>query len=65
MYPNVLLAINGAWVPAKDGRTLDVRNPATEEVIGTVAHAGKTDLDVALAAVAQGFDTWMVSWLPP
>jgi succinate-semialdehyde dehydrogenase/glutarate-semialdehyde dehydrogenase len=27
-------------------------------VIGTVAHAGKADLDEALAAAAAGFRTW-------
>jgi succinate-semialdehyde dehydrogenase / glutarate-semialdehyde dehydrogenase len=32
-----------------------VLNPATEEVIGTVAHAEKADLDEALAAAEKGF----------
>jgi succinate-semialdehyde dehydrogenase/glutarate-semialdehyde dehydrogenase len=57
-YPNVSLLIDGAWRPALSGKTIDVINPATEEKIGTVAHAGKEDLDLALAAAEKGFATW-------
>jgi succinate-semialdehyde dehydrogenase/glutarate-semialdehyde dehydrogenase len=57
-YPNVLLHIAGQWRPAADGRTIDVLNPANEEVVGTVAHASKADLDEALAAAERGFATW-------
>ena len=54
-YPNVNLYIDGAWRAAAAGnRTLPVLNPATEEVIGTVAHAEKADLDGALAAAREG-----------
>ena len=53
-----MLHIGGQWRAAKDGRTLDVINPATEEVIGKIAHAGKADLDEALAAAQKGFETW-------
>ena len=48
MYKDTLLLIDGKWRPAQSGRTIDVVNPATEEVIGTVAHAGTADLDEAL-----------------
>lgn len=58
IYPDVMLSINGAWHAAADGRTLPVRNPATEEVIGSVAHAGTRDLDAALAAAERGFAAW-------
>ena len=44
-YPDTRLLIDNAWVDAQDGRTLDVRNPATGAVIGRVAHAGIVDLD--------------------
>ncbi|RVT89609.1 NAD-dependent succinate-semialdehyde dehydrogenase [Rhodovarius crocodyli] len=57
-YPNVLLHIAGEWRGAADGRTIDVLNPANEEVVGTVAHASKADLDAALAAAERGFATW-------
>ena len=54
MYPDVLLCINGVWAKAADGRTIPVVNPATEEVIGSVAQAGRVDLDAALDAAAKG-----------
>ncbi len=57
-YPNVQLHVNGEWRDARSGKTIDVLNPATEEVIGTVAHAEKADLDEALAAAERGFATW-------
>jgi succinate-semialdehyde dehydrogenase / glutarate-semialdehyde dehydrogenase len=58
MYQDVMLHIGGKWREAADGRTLDVINPATEEVIGKLAHASKTDLDAALDAAAAGFAVW-------
>ena len=58
MYPNVSLLIDGQWTKASGGRTLEVLNPATGEVNGTVAHADRADLDRALAAAEKGFHTW-------
>src|SRR3984885_4773070 len=57
-YPNVQLYIDGKWRPAASGKTIPVLNPATEEVVGTVAHADKADLDEALAAADKGFKAW-------
>ena len=57
-YPNTSLYINGKWRPADSGDTLEVINPATEEVIGTVARAGTSDLDEALDAADKGFKIW-------
>jgi succinate-semialdehyde dehydrogenase / glutarate-semialdehyde dehydrogenase len=57
-YPNTQLFIAGQWLDAADGRTLAVHNPATGKEIGRVAHAGKADLDQALAAAQKGFEIW-------
>lgn len=57
-YPNTQLLIDGQWRDAADGRTIAVHNPATGQEIGRVAHAGKPDLDAALAAAQKGFETW-------
>lgn len=57
-YLDTRLFINGEWRDAADGRTLAVRNPATGEEIGRVAHAGKADLDRALEAAQCGFEIW-------
>lgn len=58
MYQDVLLHIGGQWRPAQGGRTLDIVNPATEEVIGQLAHATAADLDEALDWAAKGFAVW-------
>ncbi len=58
MYPNVQLLIDGNWGPSQSGKTINVLNPATGEVNGTVAHADIPDLDRALAAAQKGFETW-------
>jgi succinate-semialdehyde dehydrogenase / glutarate-semialdehyde dehydrogenase len=57
-YSDVSLMIDGAWTKGAGGRTIPVINPATEEVIGQVAHAEKSDLDRALAAADKGFRQW-------
>jgi succinate-semialdehyde dehydrogenase/glutarate-semialdehyde dehydrogenase len=54
-YPNTNLYIDGKWRPAVTGDTLDVINPATEEVIGQVARAQHADLDEALEAADKAF----------
>ncbi|TWT10890.1 NAD-dependent succinate-semialdehyde dehydrogenase [Reyranella sp. CPCC 100927] len=58
MYPDVQLLINGVWTPAASKRTLPVVSPASGEVIGTVAHAERADLDRALEAAEKGFQVW-------
>ena len=58
MYSDVSLFIDGAWTEAASGRTLTVLNPATGEALGTLAHAGRDDLDRALAAAEKGFAAW-------
>ncbi|MCP1576805.1 aldehyde dehydrogenase [Herbaspirillum rubrisubalbicans] len=58
MYKDVQLFINGEWTASASGRTIDVINPATEEVIGKIAHADRSDLDRALEAAKKGFETW-------
>ncbi|MDY5060274.1 aldehyde dehydrogenase family protein [Staphylococcus simulans] len=42
--------INGEWVDSASGETIDVINPATEEVLGQVAKGNKEDVDKAVQA---------------
>lgn len=58
MYPDVQLYIDGQWRASRDGRSIPVIDPATGQSLGSVAHAGITDLDEALAAAERGFATW-------
>ncbi|RTL49622.1 MAG: NAD-dependent succinate-semialdehyde dehydrogenase [Bradyrhizobiaceae bacterium] len=56
-YTDTQLFIDGQW---KDGseKRLTVLNPATGEAIATLAHAGRKDLDDALAAAERAFHQW-------
>jgi aldehyde dehydrogenase (NAD+) len=51
------MLIDGALRPARSGRVFETINPATEEVLGTVADGGDADLDDAIAAARRAFDT--------
>src|SRR6476469_833756 len=53
------LFINNEWRDATGSRTIEVVNPATEEVIAEVASADKADVDAAVAAARAALDgTW-------
>lgn len=57
-YPDLNLLIDGDWRPSTSGATLDVINPATEEVLGALPAATPEDLDAALRSAQRGFETW-------
>ncbi|WP_285769108.1 aldehyde dehydrogenase family protein [Peribacillus sp. SI8-4] len=50
------LYINGEYVPAGSGKTFDVINPATEEVIAQVSEAQTEDINLAVQAARKAFD---------
>jgi acyl-CoA reductase-like NAD-dependent aldehyde dehydrogenase len=49
--------INGAFVDAESGKTRDIINPATGEVIAQVPEASAKDVDKAVRAARAAFDT--------
>ncbi|NBJ69227.1 MULTISPECIES: aldehyde dehydrogenase family protein [Clostridia] len=51
------LYINGEYVPAKNGRTFPVYNPATEEVLVEVSEAQGEDVDLAVNAAKKAFES--------
>jgi aldehyde dehydrogenase (NAD+) len=51
------LFINGEQLDAGDGRTHEVVNPATEEVIASVAAAGEADVDRAVRSARETFES--------
>ena len=57
------LLINGEWVDAQDGETFDVENPATGEVIATLASAGEADAKAALDAACAVQEEWAATQL--
>ena len=51
--------IDGEWVDASTGQTVEDRNPAdTRDVIGIFQRSGKEDVDNAVAAAKQAFAKW-------
>ncbi len=50
--------IGGQWVDPAESQTMDVVNPATEEVCGKVASGSAADVDRAVAAARAAFPRW-------
>jgi acyl-CoA reductase-like NAD-dependent aldehyde dehydrogenase len=50
--------IQGEWVNAANGKTWDVVNPATEEVLTTVPFGNDADCRAAIEAAKEGFKVW-------
>jgi aldehyde dehydrogenase (NAD+) len=50
------LFINNEFVPGVDGKTFEVINPSTEEVITSVHEATEKDVDIAVAAARKAFE---------
>jgi aldehyde dehydrogenase (NAD+) len=53
-----LQIIGGERVAAADGRTIDVLDPATGEVIATVPRGGPADVEAAVQAAEAAFPAW-------
>lgn len=52
------LYIDGNWVPSQSAQRFDVMNPATEDVIASVASADIFDADLALNAASTAMQEW-------
>ena len=50
--------IDGRWVQPAVAKTLDVTNPATEEVCGRISAGSAADVDRAVTAARKAFETW-------
>ncbi len=51
------LLINNEWCEARSGKRFNVINPSTEQVLTDVAEADKADVDAAVFAARQAFET--------
>src|SRR5271169_2884048 len=57
--------INGEWVAAKSGQTVENRNPAnTREIIGVFPLSGPEDVDAAVAAAKNAYKSWRLTPAP-
>ena len=50
--------INGEWVDADNGKTIDVTNPATGDVIGTIPQMGAAETNRAIEAAKAAMPGW-------
>src|SRR5207247_2142387 len=62
---NYELFIDGKWTSAGAAGTIEVIDPATEAVIGSVPEASVTTARQAIEAARTGFDTGPWPWLKP
>lgn len=52
------LLINGKWQDSKSGETFETYCPANGELLSTCASASKEDVDIAVEAAWEAFETW-------
>ncbi|WP_237152201.1 NAD-dependent succinate-semialdehyde dehydrogenase [Oryzibacter oryziterrae] len=50
--------IGGSWCAAASGKSIDVIDPATQTVLGTVPDMGADDTRAAIAAAADAYPAW-------
>lgn len=50
--------IDGKWAPADSGKTLEVTDPATGEVLGLVPNSGRAETRRAIEAAEKAFPAW-------
>ncbi|MEO6793087.1 MAG: aldehyde dehydrogenase family protein [Mycobacterium sp.] len=61
MRQYVKFYIDGQWVDPAVPKTLDVENPATEQVCGAISVGSAADVDLAVAAARRAFASWSQS----
>lgn len=59
------MLIGGKWVEAESGETFEVYNPSTDEVVAHCPSAGKHDIDKAVRAARQAFESGPWSKMSP
>ncbi|XP_027172453.1 succinate-semialdehyde dehydrogenase, mitochondrial [Coffea eugenioides] len=50
--------VGGKWTDAYDGKTIEVRNPATGEVIANVPCMGRNETNDAITSAYDAFNSW-------
>jgi aldehyde dehydrogenase (NAD+) len=58
LLPDGAHLIGGDWVPARDGETITVINPANGEALAAVPRGGADDVQDAVTAAAEAFPAW-------
>ncbi len=55
------ILVGGSWAQAASGETMEVLNPATEEVLAVVPRCGAEDVDAAVEAARSALPEWLDS----
>ena len=50
--------INGEWIDSQDNKSIEVNNPATQEIIGKVPNCGKKETSIAIKAAENSWKEW-------
>ncbi len=60
------MLIGGEWVEAASGEWIDVKSPATGELVGRVPKGSAVDVDRAVKAAREAFNDgrWRSKWIP-
>ena len=53
--------INGQWVESESNEKIEVINPANESIVGHVTAGTKEDIDSAVEAASDAFETYQFS----
>ena len=53
-----LMLVGGKWEASRDGRFLEVLNPANRKAFAEVPRAGAADVDAAVREAAKAFEGW-------
>ena len=61
MHTRDQLYIDGKWVQPIGTGSIDIINPATEEIIGKIPVGSKEDIDIVASAARIAFDSWSKS----
>ncbi len=61
MHTRDQLYIDGKWIQPIGIGSIDVFNPATEEIIGKIPVGSSKDVDKAASAARSAFESWSKS----
>jgi len=58
VIPTLANYVNGQWVTPNAAESLEVRNPATAELLARVPLSGAADVDEAVRSAERAFNGW-------
>ena len=53
--------INGEWVKSSSRELIEIENPSSEEIIGTISSGSREDIDLAVSSAKNAFQSFAFS----